>query len=287
MSSNREKLVCTGERVIEDDYKASQSSYLIYLFHIATYRFCLPFVRNKRVLDFGCGSGYGTHLLSADCEQITGIDISADAIAYAKDHYRKDNLDYLRVSNIEDESLPFENDTFDTVISFQVMEHIRLVDKYLSEIRRVLRKDGKLVIATPDRTTRLFPGQKPWNVYHVTEYSPSSFGALVRDFFPGTDLYGMSGRKDVLDIERRRTRALRISTYLFTFPFCPEWYRQSMLRLLKYCDGLIGRFRKAGTTQDVQEQKYEFDVEDIQIEREVDASVNIVSVSTNTKTRSP
>lgn len=285
MSSTGEKLVCTGERVIEGDYQSSAGSYLIYLFHIATYRFCLPFVKNRRVLDFGCGSGYGTHLLSSDCEKITGIDISADAIAYARDHYQKDNLEYLQVNDIEAEALPFEDNAFDAVISFQVIEHIGQVEKYLSEIRRVLRSNGKLVIATPDRTTRLFPGQRPWNVYHLTEYSPDSFASLMTNFFPATELYGMSGRKEVIDIERKRTRLLRLATYPFTFPYCPESYREMMLRFLKACSGLLSRSKRAGQAKEVSTKAYGFDVADIVIEKNADASINIVSVSTNTKTQ--
>ena len=48
----------TGERVIEDKYKQSKNDYFIYLCHVATYNFVLPYIAGKSILEFGCGSGY-------------------------------------------------------------------------------------------------------------------------------------------------------------------------------------------------------------------------------------
>jgi ubiquinone/menaquinone biosynthesis C-methylase UbiE len=57
------RLEPTGERVIEEFYRSSPGNYLIYLFHMATYNFARDYVVDKHVLDYGCGSGYGTHLV--------------------------------------------------------------------------------------------------------------------------------------------------------------------------------------------------------------------------------
>ena len=58
----------TSERVSEEPYRTGpDSDYLIYLFHIATYDFAVPFVSGRHVLDFGCGTGYGTHRIAAAC----------------------------------------------------------------------------------------------------------------------------------------------------------------------------------------------------------------------------
>lgn len=279
MESGKNKLICTGERVIEDAYKASASSFLIYLFHLATYDFCLPFVRQKRVLDFGCGSGYGSHLMAEHCESIVGVDIADDAIEFASQTYSRDNLEYRRIGNIEVTPLPFDDASFDTVISFQVMEHIEKVDKYLDEIHRVLRDDGVVVIATPDRSTRLFAGQRPWNEYHVTEYGPADFEAKLAGKFFDIELYGMSARDDVIAIELKRTRMTRLITYLFTFPGAPEWYRRTMLRMLKNLSRLFGSVyskQPADTSADVD---YGFTLDDIVVEKNVQPSVNILCVA--------
>ncbi len=279
MESTDDKLICTGERVIEDAYKASASSYLIYLFHLATYDFCVPYIRQKRVLDFGCGSGYGTHLMSEHCQDIVGVDIADDAIDFANSRYSSDNLEYRRIGNIETTPLPFDDASFDVVISFQVMEHIEQVDKYLDEIRRVLRDDGVVVIATPDRTTRLFPGQRPWNEYHIVEYGPADFRAQLTGKFDDIELYGMSARDEVVGIELKRTRLLRIVTYLFTFPGAPEWYRRLTLGLLKSLSRVFGSVYSKKPDDIAKDVDYGFVQDDIVIEKGVEPSVNILCVA--------
>ncbi|MDH5631870.1 MAG: class I SAM-dependent methyltransferase [Gammaproteobacteria bacterium] len=278
MESQTSKLACTGERVIEDDYKSSASRYLIYLFHIATYNFCTPYIRNKRVLEFGSGSGYGTFLIAPECRHIIGIDISVDAINYAKSRYQRDNLEYRNIDDINTTDLPFTDNEFDTVISFQVVEHIRNSDRFLSEIQRVLKPGGTLVIATPDRSTRLYPGQKPWNIFHITEYDPATFLRMMSRSFPETTLYGMTARGSVVDIETRRTEKLRKAAYPFTFPFCPEWYRQMSLGLLKKIQSFLPR---AGHAETDSETRFGFSLDDIVIDKDAAPSVNIVSVSIN------
>src|SRR5258705_5030440 len=95
----------TGERVIEDHRNASRQSYLINLFHIVTYDYVREFVRGMRVLDFGCGSGYGTARIAEHCRHITGIDVAADAIAYARQKHQRDNLAYITVVPTEKQAL--------------------------------------------------------------------------------------------------------------------------------------------------------------------------------------
>ena len=279
MDANSGKLICTGERVIESAYKASASTYLIYLFHVATYNFCRPYIDGKFVLDFGCGSGYGTHLLSQYCKEITGVDISEDAIRFAGANYCNDNLTYRQIDDIQTTPLPYPDASFDTVISFQVMEHIEQTRKYLDEIRRVLKDDGVVVIATPDRRTRLFRGQKPWNEYHVREYGPQEFRALVQRSFADYELFGMTARENVIQIELKRTRLMRLMTWVFTFPGSPERYRRFGLSLLKRLGRLFGSAyskeqQERGTTAE-----YDFSMDDIVIREDAEPSVNIVCVA--------
>ena len=146
---------------MEEFYKSSQEDHLIYLCHIATYRFCLPYVKGKRVLDFGCGSGYGAARIASNCESVTGVDISEEAIAYAKKKYSAPNVTFRHIKKVENEKLPFSDEEFDVVPSFQVIEHVQDTHAYLLEVLRVLMQDGTLTVATPDRSTRLLPFQKP------------------------------------------------------------------------------------------------------------------------------
>lgn len=279
MTSDTDKLICTGERVIEDAYKASASSYLIYLFHIATYEFSRTYVAGKTVLDFGCGSGYGAHLLANDCHHITGIDISPDAIAFANACYTGENLEYRSIDDVQTHALPFDDEHFDTVVSFQVMEHIPQVEKYLDEIHRVLKKDGFVVIATPDRTSRLFARQRPWNEYHVVEYAPDDFLVALGRRFSDVALFGMTAREDVIAIELRRTRLMRILTYPFTFPGAPEWYRLFGLGSMKALSRLFGSVYSRKRQQAAVDADYGFSTDDIVIAEDASPSVNIICVA--------
>lgn len=269
-------LKTTGERVIEDSYLSSPGRYLIYLFHRLTYQFALPHVAGKTVLDYGCGSGYGTHFLAGHCQQITGVDISEEAVAYASSRYQAENLVYRTIAPAEQAPLPFADDSFATVLSFQVIEHIRHVDAYLDEIRRVLQPGGVFICATPDRSTRLLPGQKPWNVWHVREYARDDFRRLLETRFGCVEVSGMGGRREVLAIELRRARRTMWLTLPVTLPFMPQALRIRALHLLKKLnrDGSSGVASTNGAAP-----RYDFDEHDLFIAADAKPSTNLVAVA--------
>ncbi len=216
--------------MVTGQYQSTASDYLIYLMHLASYRFATERVAAQRVLDYGCGSGYGSAMLAPGCQSVEGVDVSPDAIAHAQETYPAPNL---RFSLIEPSAtLPFETHTFDWVVSFQVIEHVRNVPQYLDEIVRVLRPGGGLIIATPDRATRLFAWQKPWNRWHVREYSASSLNRELLPHFAEVELLTMSGKRPVIEVELKRYRRTRLATVPFTFPFAPEAWRAFGLNCL-------------------------------------------------------
>lgn len=263
----------TGERMIEEFYLSSPENYLIYLFHMATYDFARTHAAGRRVLDYGCGSGYGTHRMAAGCESIAGVDIAADAIEYARTHYQAGNLSYLHIEPADRSPLPFDSGSFDTVLSFQVIEHIPDTGPYLSEIRRVLKPGGVFVCATPDRSTRLLPGQKPWNRWHVREYDAAGLERTLAGHFPTLQVLRMGGRPDALDIEIRRTRKLMWATLPLTLPFVPEPLRIGGLRLLKQLSGQGRRAPASGPG------RFGFDQSDLTISPDACPSVNLIAVA--------
>jgi SAM-dependent methyltransferase len=269
-SRSFDSLPCTGERVIERDYRANRQRFLIYLFHLATYRFVLPWVLGKNVLDFGCGTGYGTADLADHCKDIIGIDISDNSIRFADDQYQKKNLHFKVVDRVESKRLPFCEESFDVVVSFQVAEHISDLSTYFSEISRVLRPEGLLILATPDRSTRLFNKQKPWNMFHVDEYDEDSLRAIISPYFSLTDTYKMTARDDILSLEMNRTAILRCFTYPFTFPGVPDRFRVMGLHFLK----LLAK--KMPTKLKMTNPEYGFGVEDIYIRKNAAQSLNLI-----------
>jgi SAM-dependent methyltransferase len=263
----------TGERVIPEDYQASPASRLIYLSHLATYRFCAPYVENRRVLDFGCGTGHGTAEMAATCAAAVGVDVSPQAIEYARSRYPSSNVRYRVIPRIEVEPLPFEDHSFDAVVSIQVIEHIRDPLAYLAEARRVLRHPGTIVIATPDRTSRLFPFQKPWNPFHVVEYAADGLRELVATEFDAVEILNMSGALHAIAPELRRTRNMKWATLPFTLPATPEGVRFRALGALKAAARLAGRLRNARPSAPPSVTE-----DDLHIGRDLSPSVNLIAV---------
>lgn len=107
-------------------------------------------VKGKTVLDIGCGSGWiETMLLEKGSKKIIGIDISDEVIRAAKKKKLK-NVVYQKASAID---LPFKNNSFDVVVSFEVLEHIPVntEDKMFKEVYRVLKPGGKFFLSTPHK----------------------------------------------------------------------------------------------------------------------------------------
>ena len=105
-------------------------------------------VEGKTLLDAGCSDGLFLKIvreLRPDME-LSGMDYDRDAIDYAK---TLSDLD-LRYGNVE--SLPYENETFDTVVCMETLEHVNNLEKAVDEIIRVLKPTGKAIITIPIET---------------------------------------------------------------------------------------------------------------------------------------
>lgn len=160
-----ETLEVTGERVtLEKSSQRNQED------HVARYEFAKSFVQGKTVLDIACGTGYGTKILrDAGATVVTGVDIDAEAIRYAKQNYAAEGIAYVCESAA---SISLPADHFDVIVSFETIEHLLDDDrkKYLAQLRSCLKKDGLLILSTPNKLITSPWSEKPLNPYHVLEY---------------------------------------------------------------------------------------------------------------------
>jgi len=101
-------------------------------------------VRNKKVLDVGCGNGNYTSLFAKNGNVVFGVDIN--------DFRHKIYKDKFTYKKYNGKRLPFNNNEFDVVVSFDVIEHVEDDVLFFSEINRVLKKGGIIYVATPNRT---------------------------------------------------------------------------------------------------------------------------------------
>jgi 2-polyprenyl-3-methyl-5-hydroxy-6-metoxy-1,4-benzoquinol methylase len=199
-------------RVSDKIYWESIEEYVLFLKQNKAYHFVGDFCRDKHVLDYGCGSGYGTFVLSKYAESIVGVDIDQKVIDYCKWKYKAPNL----VFQIIDQKQIFKlgKSSYDVVISFQVIEHVHDVYNYLLELKNLLKQGGLLILSTPNKEHRLLPFQKPWNPEHFREYSLKSLNKELAAVFKKLKILGINGVEDVKSIEYRRVKQDPLKVYI-------------------------------------------------------------------------
>ena len=156
--------------------------------HVSRYRFVAPLVAGRCVLDAGCGVGYGSaEFTSEPPARYLAVDRSVAAIRVARRQYAAPGRRFM-VGDVT--ALPFDDRQFDVVLSFEVVEHLDQVDRYLAELRRVLRPGGTCVVSTPNKRWFSDGLPAPRNPYHVREYYPAEFARLLGVHFPDVTLMG-------------------------------------------------------------------------------------------------
>jgi len=180
------------------------------LFHVFPYHYVKQLATPEtRLLDVGFGEGYGAEILSGSVREYVGVDDSEHAVRHASSRYALPNV---RFQKADGATLPFPSASFDLVISFHVLEHIAHPDPYLAEMARVCRVGGDIAIVTPNRTSRLAQGERPWNRFHVREFDGTDLEQLLAMHFANAVVKGITGSAAVTEVERRRVaRARRLA----------------------------------------------------------------------------
>ena len=160
--------------------------------HIQRYAFAAQYCAGRRVLDAGCGSGYGSaYLIDRGSANVTAIDISDAALAEANRLFRRDKLRFVKgdlecLSEMGDLGGPF-----DVVVNLENIEHLAHPDRFLEGARRQLTGEGAMVISTPNGvlTARDEAGRN-LNRSHVQEFTEAEFRELLGPYFNRLELFG-------------------------------------------------------------------------------------------------
>ena len=221
----------TGERTIPEKWRETKEGYLLLLRLQFAYEYALTKIPdNSYVLEVGCGDGYGTRMLSEKTKKIIGIDVDKQAIEEAKNKYGTDKCVFQVYDGQE---LPYSNDTFDAIASFQVIEHVNDDKGFVSEINRVLKKGGIFMVTTPNKTYRLKKGQKPFNPFHVREYYPEELEELLRTAFKNVEMCGIRGTEVVQKIEVSRVQNPGLNRIINLRKIVPEPLKPFAIKLIK------------------------------------------------------
>jgi SAM-dependent methyltransferase len=159
-----------------------------FLFHCQRYAIARRLSAGARVLDCGCGEGYGAAFLSQVAAQVAAFDLAADAITKCVERYG--SLPNLAFSVGDITRLPYPDGSFDVVACFELIEHIPEADhpQAFDEIRRVMKPDGVLVISSPNKLVG--EERKYQNPYHIAEMPFPSFREEMQQRFAHVDTFG-------------------------------------------------------------------------------------------------
>jgi SAM-dependent methyltransferase len=142
--------------------------------HLARYWWATRFVSGKRVLDAGCGTGYGSKILARGGGEVVGVDIDSTALDAARDS----GGESVTFEVADARALPFADGEFDVAVCFEVIEHVKDPESILDELRRVIRPDGLLVASSPNRD--VYP---PGNPHHKHEFLPDELAEALGSRF--------------------------------------------------------------------------------------------------------
>lgn len=175
-----ENLEFTGERLT-----TSLSSVHGVIEHLHRYAIAQKITKNKVVLDIASGEGYGSFLLSKEATKVYGVDIDEKSINHAKVKYASSiNIEFNLGST---DAIPLEDGSVDVVVSFETIEHHDKHDLMMKEISRVLKKDGVLLISSPEKS--IYSERDPNNPYHIKEITLVEFRDLLNKNFKNVKLF--------------------------------------------------------------------------------------------------
>lgn len=270
----------TGERHIIHHQFTNKSELYLHLMHIATYEYAKKFVKDKKVLDYGCGSGYGSHMLSETAASVTGVDISKEAVDFAAQEYQSLNLNFKTIPELG-------NEKFDVITSLQVIEHVPDDKEYSLALKQLLNPGGILIISTPDKKHRLFNYiQQPWNIFHLKEYTPQSLEKLLKKYFKQVEILKIGSDADLIHEEIKRTRKQRIALLPSTLSLYPYSLKISLLNIQKKVFDLLRKIRnrdnKSVSSLNISTDfASQYSYEDILFNKEMPYSTDLLAICKN------
>lgn len=178
----------TGERIIPKLLKPTNG---MLLEHIARYYFATPYIKG-RVLDIACGTGYGSHMIAKERKreltELIAVDNDDDTIYYANREYNHQKIIYQKADAL-DPDLPEKLGMFDTILSFETIEHVTDDRRFMDNLYQMLKPGGMLILSSPFGRGRGMPTSEP---FHVHQLTPAEFDALfIR--FRETEIYYQRG----------------------------------------------------------------------------------------------
>jgi SAM-dependent methyltransferase len=152
--------------------------------HKTRYEFASRFVEGKRVLDVGCGSGYGAQmLLDAGAKKVVGIDIDKEALTFAKKYFNAD-FKYMNM-----EKLRFKDKSFDMAVGFASIGP-SYWEKTMEEIKRVLKPGGIVIVSNSVFGNSFLESFRLKKILNAPQFTKKNLMEKFKENFTKTNFYG-------------------------------------------------------------------------------------------------
>jgi len=149
--------------------------------HLQRYMFAQARIEGNRVLDLACGVGYGSYILAqAAGRDVIGIDRDPHAIAYGHAQYQR-----LGLRLLEGDALKWNNDgeLFDTIVSFETIEHLPEPLAFVARIASMLKPGGVFLVSAPNTLQHKLAPEPIENEFHLNEPDYTEFCSWLRPHF--------------------------------------------------------------------------------------------------------
>jgi ubiquinone/menaquinone biosynthesis C-methylase UbiE len=156
--------------------------------HLHRYYEAVKYLKGDEIiLDLACGLGFGTDILAKNTEGVVvGGDIAEEALQDSKQYWQRENLTFALLDGT---NLPHADNYFDTVVSFETIEHTTQYRQMLSEFSRVLKPNGIALISTPNFPINS-PTGKVMNPYHTQEFTHKELTEILNEVFGEIHIQG-------------------------------------------------------------------------------------------------
>jgi ubiquinone/menaquinone biosynthesis C-methylase UbiE len=180
----------------------------------------LEVVKGGNMLEIGTGAGRGVEVMAKIVDDYTGIDKNAPLLKELAEKYPKFTFIDMFIPPLKG----LADNSFDNIVTFQVIEHIADDHAFLKEAHRVLKPGGKLFLTTPNRIMSLT--RNPW---HEREYLGMELKNLMEKYFSKVDTKGIHGNKIVNDYYEENKKSVKKITRFDIFNLqynLPRWMLQ-------------------------------------------------------------
>ncbi len=154
--------------------------------HEGRYSFCRSFVRDRFVLDCGSGEGKGSNsIVKGRPRRMLALDRSLESVSRAQ-------TDEISAVAGSAERLPLRPQSLEIIVALEVIEHFDDPEAFLRDVRSSLKAEGLLICSTPNRRVRnprLPLDGKPLNPWHLREWTPEEFSAMLARHFGNVEMY--------------------------------------------------------------------------------------------------